>query len=128
MKESFVLEETFETDPSIIFNAWLNSELHSKMTGGVAHCSKEVGDSFTAWDGYIMGKNVEFIENKKIIQTWRTTEFDEKDEDSILNIELVEISETKTNLILTHSKIPKGQTQYKQGWIDNYFKPMKEFF
>lgn len=98
------------------------------MTGGAAHCSKVVGDSHTAWDGYIMGKNVELIKNQKIVQAWGTTEFDEKDEDSILTIELIEISERKTELILTHSNIPQGQTQYMQGWIEHYFKPMKDFF
>ena len=128
MKESFVLKETFEAEPSIIYNAWLDSDLHRKMTGGEAHCSKVVGDSHAAWDEYIMGKNVGLIENQKIVQTWRTTEFEEKDEDSILTIELVEISEGKTELTLTHTNIPIGQTQYEQGWIENYFNPMKCFF
>ncbi|MDA1316751.1 MAG: SRPBCC domain-containing protein [bacterium] len=128
MKESLILKETFETEPSVIYNAWLDSESHSKMTGGAAQCSKVVGDSHSAWDGYIWGKNVELITNKKIVQTWRTSEFDEKDEDSILTIEFVEKSEGKTELTLTHTSIPVGQTQYKQGWIEYYFDPMKDFF
>ena len=96
------------------------------MTGGAAQCSITVGDTFSAWDGYITGKNLELVENKKIVQTWRTTEFDETDEDSILSIEFITI-QNGTEFILTHTNIPQGQTQYKQGWIDHYFSPMKEF-
>jgi hypothetical protein len=34
MNGSFILKETFEAEASLIYNAWLNSDLHSKMTGG----------------------------------------------------------------------------------------------
>ena len=64
---------------------------------------------------------------QKIVQSWRTSEFSQDDEDSILTIQLKEVREG-TELLLTHKNIPKGQTQYKQGWIDHYFVPMKEFF
>ena len=127
MKEIVELREIIEASTQEIYSAWLNSQLHTQMTGGEANCSDKVGASFTAWDGYISGKNLELFENKKIVQTWRTTEFSEDDEDSILTIQLSEIKEG-TELTLTHKNIPKGQTQYKQGWIDHYFVPMKEFF
>ena len=126
MKESFVLEETFAIEAASLYKAWLDSSLHSQMTGGDAHCSTVEGESHSAWDGYITGKNVELIQNKKIVQTWRTTEFDENDEDSVLTIEFIKVPEG-TKLILTHTKIPPGQTQYKQGWINHYFSPMKAF-
>ncbi|HIN38835.1 MAG TPA: ATPase [Flavobacteriales bacterium] len=127
MKEIVELKEIIKATTKEIYSAWLNSQLHTQMTGGEANCSDKVGASFTAWDGYISGKNLELFENKKIVQTWRTTEFSEDDEDSILTIQLSEIKEG-TELTLTHKNIPKGQTQYKQGWIDHYFVPMKEFF
>jgi len=127
MKEKFELREIFNVEPSVIYKAWLDSGLHSNMTGGEALCSDKVGDSFSAWDGYISGKNLELLEDQKIIQSWRTTEFSEKDADSIITISLKKLSEG-TELILEHTNIPEGQTQYKQGWIDHYFTPMKEFF
>lgn len=127
MKESIKLKEVFKVEPSVIFSAWLNSEKHTKMTGGEASCSNVVGDSFTAWDGYISGRNLELIENEKIVQSWRTTEFDESDEDSKLTILLSKTSEG-TELTLIHTNIPEGQTQYRQGWIDHYFTPMRNYF
>lgn len=127
MKESLELKETFSANPSKIYEAWLDSTLHTKMTGGLAVCSKNIGDSFTTWDGYIEGKNIELKLNEKIIQSWRTSEFDKNDEDSRLIIRLNAL-QNGTEFIIEHSNIPEGQTQYKQGWKDHYFTPMKSYF
>jgi activator of HSP90 ATPase len=127
MKEAFELREVFSAEPSEIYHAWLDTELHGQMTGGEADCSNQVGDAFSAWDGYISGTNRELIENQKIVQSWRTSEFAGNDDDSLLTLELNKIPEG-TEVILTHTHIPAGQTGYKKGWIDHYFTPMKAFF
>lgn len=88
MKESLILKEEFLVAPNIIYTAWLDSNLHTKMTGGKANCSVNVGDTFSTWNGYIEGKNLELKPNKKIVQSWRTTEFFKDDEDSLLTLEL----------------------------------------
>jgi len=127
MKETIELKEHFNAKPSVIFQAWLNGEEHSKMTGGKAKCTAQVGDSFSAWDGYISGKNLEIVENVKIVQSWRTTQFDDNDEDSILTITFSKFGKG-TEITLYHTNIPEGQLHYKQGWIDHYFNPMKAYF
>ncbi len=85
------------------------------------------GEAYTAWDGYIEGKNLVLIENKQIVQSWRTSESSENNEDSILHIDLTKVNEGP-KVTLIHTNIPQGQTQYKQCWIDHYFEPMKEYF
>jgi len=126
-KISFQLKEKFDVKPSVLYEAWLDSRKHSEMTGGEAICSNREGDKFTAWDGYISGRNIQLIPAKKIVQCWRTTEFDEVDEDSELILELNEIEEG-CELILTHMNIPGDQPDYKEGWTEHYFIPMKEYF
>jgi len=121
------LKETFMVEPDVIYNAWLNSEEHTKMTGGLAKCSCKVNGKFTAWDGYINGVNKFLIENEKIVQSWRTTEFKKGDKDSELIIDLKKVKEG-TLLTLSHLNIPEEQSNYKQGWIDHYFQPMKKYF
>lgn len=98
------------------------------MTGASATGAAEVGAKFSAWDGYIYGKNINLVPNRKIVQLWRTTEFKETDEDSILETELKVSSGDSCDLTLKHSNIPGNQPDYKQGWIDYYFKPMQEYF
>ncbi|MFY0605904.1 MAG: SRPBCC domain-containing protein [Cyclobacteriaceae bacterium] len=127
MPTSFILKKHLQISPAQLFHAWLNSEEHTAMTGGEAICSNQVGGQFSAWDGYISGSNISLVLNEEIIQSWRTTEFEESDQDSELIIKLTEENDGCL-LTLIHRNIPEGQSDYKQGWIDHYFTPMKEYF
>lgn len=126
--ESIKLIKTFAVKPKVIYSAWLNSKEHSKMTGSKAKIYSKTNSNFSAWDGYITGKTTELKTDEKIVQQWRTTEFPEDAQDSILEIELSETNEG-TKLIMVHKNIPEGQGEsYKKGWEDFYFKPMEEYF
>jgi len=125
--KSIKIKELFKVSPKTLYNAWLDSKTHSEMTGGNAVCSSKVKGSFSAWDGYITGQNLTLDPHKKIIQSWRTTEFSETDADSELILEFTQIEEGCL-LTLTHNNIPDGQPDYKKGWREYYFKPMKKYF
>ena len=117
----------FSTTLADLYRAWLDSDLHSAMTGSPAHAEPEVGSSFTAWDGYISGANLELTPGKRIVQSWRTLEFEANEDDSRLELTLEPV-DGNTLLTLTHSNLPSHGMQYEQGWIDNYFIPMKVHF
>ncbi len=123
----FELSTTINASIEDVFNAWLSSKEHSLMTGGEAKCSQKINQPFEAWDGYISGKNLEIISNQKIVQSWRTTEFTEEEEDSILELNFEEI-DGKTIINMKHSKLPAHGEQYVNGWKEHYFEPMKAYF
>ena len=50
--------------PVQVYVAYINAKKHSDFTGGKATCDPKVGGKFTAWDGYIIGKNLELIQGK----------------------------------------------------------------
>ena len=127
MSLEFEVSEEISASPEEIFHAWLDSEGHSKMTGGVAEASPEVGAEFHAWDGYIQGRNLELEPGRRILQSWRTSNFEASDPDSEIEI-LLEPTDGGTKVILRHTKLPPHGTQYQQGWIDHYFVPMKQYF
>ena len=127
MKTEFKMKAVFPVSPSEIYTAWLNGDKHAAMTGAPASGKSELGAEFTAWDGYISGTNMELVPNEKIIQSWRTSEFQDDDQDSLLEIHLKPVDEG-CELTLIHSQIPEGQPDYEQGWHDHYFKPMKDCF
>jgi activator of HSP90 ATPase len=127
MKIEFEISAEIDATSNQIYEAWLNSELHSAMTGGEAKVSGKEGESFEAWDGYIRGKNLELETNHRILQQWRTSEFDDSDEDSLLEI-VLESQNNKTHVIIRHTNLPDHGLQYKQGWVDAYFTPMNKFF
>ena len=123
----FTVKTTINATAQDIYTTWLSSKGHTAMTGADANISAVVGKKFEAWDGYISGTNLELIPHNKIVQVWRTTSFKESDEDSKIEIILNELK-GKTELTLTHSNIPKDGEDYKKGWEDYYFKPMKDYF
>ena len=114
--------------PKQVYQAWMSSKGHSAMTGSTAKVTARKGGAFTAWDGYISGKTLELEPDHSIVQSWRTTDFEEAAADSRLEISLAE-TKGGTRVTLKHSDIPAGQASgYRQGWIDYYFAPMKEHF
>src|SRR5580704_11235335 len=105
MPYAFTLTATIPATPEEVYEAWLDSIGHSEMTGSEATTSGEVGAEVSAWDGYISGRNLELIPAERIVQSWRTTEFDDEIEDSIVTI-LLQETEDGTLLTLQHSNVP----------------------
>jgi uncharacterized protein YndB with AHSA1/START domain len=128
MPYSYTLSTVIPASPAEIYRAWLDSILHAEMTGGEANMSEEVGAEVSAWDGYITGRNLELIADERIVQSWRTTEFDDAFEDSIVTI-LLQETEDGTLLTLEHCNVPDAQRSYEEGgWQSNYFEPMIAYF
>jgi activator of HSP90 ATPase len=108
-----------------LYGAWLDSAAHSAFTGSPAQIDPQIGGRFSAWGGYIEGTTLELEPYRRIVQTWRTTEFPEGSADSRLEVLLEEAGLGQTRLTLLHSEIPEGQGQgYLQGWEEFYFQPM----
>ena len=54
--------------PEEVYEAFVDAKKHSAFTGSKATCDPRVGGKFTAWDGYISGKNLLLEEGKRIVQ------------------------------------------------------------
>jgi uncharacterized protein YndB with AHSA1/START domain len=114
--------------PEELYDAWLSSPGHTAMTGAPATSEARVGARHTAWNGYISGELVELEPGRRILQTWRTTEFPESAPDSLLEVVLV-LDGNDTRLTLIQNGIPDGQGEkYHEGWQDHYFAPMRAYF
>ncbi|MGO9702268.1 MAG: SRPBCC domain-containing protein [Xanthobacteraceae bacterium] len=128
MPYTFTLTATIPASPEEIYEAWLDSLGHSEMTFGEANMSGQVGAEVSAWDGYISGRNLELIPGERIVQSWRTTEFADEHEDSVISIVLTEVGDG-TLLTLEHSNVPDDKRSYEEGgWQSHYFEPMVAYF
>jgi uncharacterized protein YndB with AHSA1/START domain len=128
MPYTFTLTATITATPEQVYETWLNSIGHSEMTGSEATMSDEVGAEVSAWDGYISGRNLELVPGERIVQSWRTTEFGDDDEDSVIIVTLQEIEEG-TLLTLEHGNVPDAHRSYEEGgWRSSYFEPMVAYF
>jgi uncharacterized protein YndB with AHSA1/START domain len=128
MASDFDVTTDIAKSPQLLYDAWLDSDGHSKMTGSPAEVSANPGGQFKAWDGYIWGENLELEPGKRIVQSWRTSEFTNNEEDSQIEV-LFEDNETGgTKITLRHTNLPEHGAQYEQGWQESYFDPMKLYF
>lgn len=128
MSETLTISAFLPASPLQVYAAWLDGEQHTEMTGGAAHSEPVVGASFDAWDGYIHGMNLELEPGRRIVQSWRSSQFPDDAPDSKLEL-LLEPEGEGTRVTLRHWEIPAGQAQdYEQGWHEHYFTPMREYF
>jgi activator of HSP90 ATPase len=128
MLDSFSISKVIHAAPEKVFNSWLDSMKHSAFTGAEAIIDPVIGGKFSAWDGYISGDTVLIEKNKRIVQNWRTSDFNYNDIDSNLEI-IFKPYKNGTRLTINHSNLPEGQGKnYKDGWADYYFEPMKKYF
>jgi activator of HSP90 ATPase len=94
-------------------------------TGEEAEMSTEPGSEFSLWEGSIVGKNIAFEENKKIVQQWY---FGDQDEESIVTIKL-HPHKQGTSVELQHTNIPdEAYDEMVEGWNENYFGLLIRFY
>ena len=128
MPDNIKLSVTLPVAASKIYNAWFDKEAHSSFSRGKAVIEKKVGSKFTANDGYIEGEISKMILNRQIVMNWRTTEFPEGSEDSIVTVNFDSLPEA-TKVIIVHENLPEDEgKKYRKEWKDNYFSLMKEYF
>lgn len=116
---------TFKASPRDVYEALMDSKKHAKFTGGPAKISRNIGGKFSVFDGYASGKNIELVQDKKIVQTWRASDWDESDLSEVTFI----LTPKKNGTILSflQKNVPlQHLSAIKQGWVDYYWNPMKE--
>jgi Activator of Hsp90 ATPase homolog 1-like protein len=127
-KEAIRVSTMVPTAPTTLYLAWLDTERHSAMTGGVAKIEPDVGGKFTAWDGYISGKLVILDLGRRLVMSWRTTDFPREAPDSRVEVHLEALGGS-TRLTILHTDIPEGQSEKcRADWNEKYFAPMRTFF
>lgn len=127
METTLTIHVWLPVRPELFYMIWMKSQLHSEFTGSPAVIDDRVGGNFTAWNGYILGKNLALDPGKRILQSWRTTDFPEDAPDSELELQL-EAYTGGTVLTLTHRNLPADQVQdYRLGWEEQYLQPLKDY-
>lgn len=121
-------KEFIPVTPVEIYDALLNEQKHSALTGAKATCDRRVGGKFTAWDGYISGKNIRLENGRRIIQEWQTTEWPEGYAPSLIEFTFTPKA-GGTEVRLTQKNVPAAQAEnYRKGWVDYYWTPLKKYF
>lgn len=111
--------------PEAVYLALTQAATIQLWTGEKAEMSTEPGSEFSLWEGSISGKNLEFEQNKRIVQEWY---FGEQAEKSIVTIKLHKADEG-TSVELVHTNIPdEAYDDITDGWGEAYFGALREFY
>jgi activator of HSP90 ATPase len=111
MKTTTIEQKAFvPATPDEVYDAFMDSKKHSAFTGSKATCDPRVGGAFTAWDGYISGKNLELETGKKIVQEWSTTDWPDSYPPSRLELAFSKMK-GGTELSMIHSNVPAEQAE-----------------
>lgn len=112
-------------EPKDVYNALTNKAMLEIWTGEPAEMETVPCSNFSLWGGSISGVNIEFEENKKIVQQWF---FDEEDTESIVTMKL-HPHKKGTSLELSHANIPdEAYGNISEGWDEDYFGALNELF
>jgi activator of HSP90 ATPase len=135
--ESIHQEPVFKASPKRIYEALMDSKQFDKVIqlSGVmqsmhlgdkpTEISREAGGAFQLFGGYITGRNVELVPNRRIVQAWRAGGW-APGVYSIAKFELVEQG-AGTRIVFDHTGFPKGDADHlASGWKAHYWGPLEK--
>ncbi|UPK72624.1 SRPBCC domain-containing protein [Chitinophaga filiformis] len=111
--------------PEDLYKALTNPSTIQLWSGEPAEMSTEPGTEFSLWEDSIVGMNLEFEEDKKIVQEWY---FGEQEEASIVTI-ILHPNKKGTDVELRHTNIPdEAYDDIIEGWNNAYFGALIDFY
>ncbi|HUV06669.1 MAG TPA: SRPBCC domain-containing protein [Spirochaetia bacterium] len=125
MAETIRQKVKFDLPPGKLFRFYMDPKLHAELIGAKTRVSSEPGSVFSAYGGDLRGKMLHVVRNKIIVQTWRGSDWDKKEMDSILTLVFNE-RDKGTELEMVHTNVPERfAADIREGWNEYYWKPWK---
>jgi len=128
MAKTIIQSITFKkVSPKQLYETYMDAKKHAAATGSEVSVQNEVGGSFSAF-GCLKGRFLFLVQDKLIVQTWRSINFQKSDEDSILILSLKKVK-AGTKLDMVHAFVPKSDyAGVKKGWPKYYWNPWAKYF
>jgi activator of HSP90 ATPase len=114
-------ETTFSAPPSRIYKALTDLKEFSQATGAPASGESTEGASFSAFGGYITGRHLELVPDRRVVQAWRAKSWPEGVH-SIVRFEL-QPEGAGTKLVFDHEAFPEAEKEHLAGgWTTMYWE------
>jgi activator of HSP90 ATPase len=106
-----------------VWEALTNAYIIEEWSFSPAIMKPKEETNFSLWEGTIYGKNLEVVENKKLVQEWFSGPWTKA---SIVSFELNDLKDV-TEIILTQENIPDNEFEdIEAGWKSFYFDQIKK--
>lgn len=127
-------EISFNASPQQIYEVLLSTKEFSACTKKSfdnftvvsAHIDSVVGGTFTVFDGHIIGRILELVPNKRIVEAWRVVDWPA----GIYSIAKFEFEPqgSGTKLIFDHTGFPPGLKEHlAEGWQQHYWGALAKY-
>lgn len=84
------------------------------------------GGEFSAFGGYVTGRQIELVPDERIVQAWRAGSWGPGDF-SLARFVLADDG-ANTKLVFDHTGFPAGQAEHlAEGWRVNYWEPLEKY-
>jgi activator of HSP90 ATPase len=131
--ESIHQEVLIDASRTRVYEALIDAKRFSAMTvysmvpkAPPATIVRAPGGEFALFGGHIVGRIVELVPNQRIVQAWRTTDW-EAGAFSIAHFEFADRG-TSTTITFDHTGFPAGLGQHlADGWRANYWTPLRKY-
>jgi len=97
------------------------------MNAAPAKIGRAVGESFTLFGGHIVGRHVELVPFRRIVQAWRVVDWGS----GVYSIAKFDLTDQgpQTRIVFDHTGFPNGKADHlAEGWHLNYWKPLEKYF
>lgn len=119
-------EITFDAPASRVYKVLLDSTEFAEFTGAAAEIDPKEGGAFLCFGTFILGRNVELVPDKRIVQAWRVFNWAEGVY-SIVRFELFDEG-GKTRLVMDHTGVPEDAAAHiDSGWGNKYWEPLQKY-
>lgn len=113
--------------PDTLFEMYLDSAAHEAITGAPVIIGVESGAEFRAFDGALSGAMLHVVKPRLIVQSWRSTEFNDDDPDSTLILMFTPVGD-QGRIDLIHLDVPDHDYEgVTQGWEKYYWRPWRTY-
>lgn len=123
-----VIQQSVEFEkatPEELFDILMDSQKHSEIIKAKVRISRREGDSFSAFNGMVTGKNLAIVPNKMTVQSWRGNVWKEDDLDSTV-IMIFTSTKRGAKIDLIHANVPDQFVRVEK-WKELYWEPMKAY-
>jgi len=120
---------TLPAKPLDVYSALMTTRGHAAFTGAPARISPKVGGTFTAWGGYIHGRNLELVPGRRIVQEWRPSEDSWPGDHYSIVTFVLEPAGAGTRIRFTQARVPQDHVGHlAEGWKESYWDPLRAYF
>jgi activator of HSP90 ATPase len=110
-----------------LYGMYLDPAIHAAITGAPVVIDTLAGSPFRAFEGNLSGTMLTIVEPVLIVQSWRSTHFNDEDPDSTLILTFTPLGE-EGRIDLVHLDVPGQDYQgVVEGWEAYYWAPWRRY-